>query len=101
MKRQQRENPNLVTVGKSVMCAILKRPDISQKTPVQIMGSLITATAETLGENDFEAMLFRHMEGDTPQRFIYYPGDASQRTYFMPNAVTEYGLLKGGRATLE
>jgi hypothetical protein len=98
-ERQERENPRLITVGKSVMCAILRRPDMSRTGPVQIMINRISTEAETLSENDLEASLFARSEGDTPQRFIYYPGDRPQRTYYLPNAVTEYTVQKGGMLT--
>jgi hypothetical protein len=95
-ERQKRETPRRVTVGKSVMCAIINRPDISQSTPVQITSNPIV-NAAGLDENEFGAMLFRRAEQDTPQRFIYYPGHVSQLTYYGPDAVTDTFLSKGLR----
>jgi hypothetical protein len=95
-ERQVREK-GPVTVGKSVMCAILKRPNLQQPTPIQ--SAPISFDAHLLDEKDFEARLFRRTEGDTPQRFLYYPGDTSQRKFYMPNTVTDTFMAKGGQGS--
>jgi hypothetical protein len=97
-ERQKRERA-AVTVGRSVMCAILRRPDMSVPGPVRITSNQIPLDTAGMSENDFEAAIFRRMEGDTPQRFIYYPGDPTQRTYYQPNSVTDWGVMKGGVMT--
>ncbi len=35
-ERQTRETPRRVTVSRSVMCAIIRRPDVNQSTPVRV-----------------------------------------------------------------
>jgi hypothetical protein len=92
-ERQMRETPRAVTVGKSVMCAILKRPKLQQSTA--IAGNPITFDMHLLGANHFEAKLFRRTDGDTPQRFLYYPGDTAQRRFFGPNTITDTFIAKG------
>jgi hypothetical protein len=75
------------------MCAILKRPKLQQSAA--IAGNPITFDMHLLAENHFEAKLFRRTDGDTPQRFLYYPGDTTQRRFFGPNTITDTFIAKG------